>query len=396
VSPRPGLVVVGASIAGVRTVEALRRRGYDPPITLIGAEEHLPYDRPPLSKQFLRGEWSADELALVTPDALAALDLELRLGTSATALEPAARQLVAGDDRLPYETLVIATGSTPRRPAGWHRAGVHTLRTVEDAVAIRAGLDSGARVAIVGGGFIGAEVASAARALGLEVTIVDPLPALMVRGLGLDVGTVLAARHVANGVTLRLGRSVARLVGGERIERLELDDGSTVDADLVVVGIGVDPTVDWLAGSGLDCAGGIACDAGLRAGDGLYAVGDVARWPGPAGLRRAEHWTNAVDQAAAVAASIMGEPVAYDPLPYVWSDQLGKRLQVWGEVTPDDELVYVSGDSAADEFVAAFGRAGRLRAVVALGARRDALRAMRQLAAGAGWEPGGGPVESPA
>jgi NADPH-dependent 2,4-dienoyl-CoA reductase/sulfur reductase-like enzyme len=392
---RAGLVVVGASLAGIRTVQALRRRGYDATITVIGAEPHLPYDRPPLSKQFLLGERGADQLNLIEADALAALDVELRLGTTATAVDVPARELHAGGDRLPYETLVIATGSTPRQLAGTGGiAGVHTLRTVDDAAAIRAALVAGARVAVVGGGFIGAEVASSARALGLQVTIVDPLPALMIRGLGPDVGAAMARRHADNGVVLRLGRSITRIDGSDRVERLVLDDDSIVEADVVVVGIGVDPALSWLAGSGLDIAGGLACDAGLCAGAGIYAVGDVARWLAPSGHRRSEHWTNAAEQANLLAAVLTGAPADYDPLPYVWSEQLGQRLQVWGEVLASDELIYLSGDADSAEFVAVSGGGGQLRGVIGFGARRDSMRAMRLLSDGAQWESGRGPLEA--
>jgi hypothetical protein len=214
----------------------------------------------------------------------------------------------------------------------------------------------------------------------------------MVRGLGVTIGAVLARRHADSGVRLRLGRTVARLEGGQRVERVVLDDGSAVDADLVVVGIGADPAVQWLAGSGLDIADGIVCDAALCAGEGVYAVGDVVRWPTAAGLRRAEHWTNAVDQASALAVTLTGGTGAYDPISYVWSDQLGTRLQVWGEVRAQDELVYLTGGPDSGEFVVAVGGAGRLRAVIAFGARREGLRAQRLLHAGAAWDPGRGPV----
>ena len=233
-------VVVGASVAGVRTVQALRRRGYEAPITLVGAEQHPPYDRPPLSKDFLLGKLGADDFRLAEPDALAGLGVDLRLGVRATGLDAERREVRLGGDRLRYETLVIATGATART-LPTDLAGVHSLRTLDDAAAIRRALVAGARVAVVGGGFIGAEVSWAARLLGRDVTIIDPLPALMVRGLGVTIGAVLARRHADNGVRLRLGRTVARLEGGQRVERVILDDGSTVDADLVVVGIGADP-----------------------------------------------------------------------------------------------------------------------------------------------------------
>jgi len=390
-------VVVGASLAGVRTVQALRRKGYSDPITMIGAESHLPYDRPPLSKEFLLGKREAAEIQLVQPGELEALDATLQLGTRAVGLDLPGRAVLTEHGRIAFQTLVVATGSTPRRLAGAHHLdGVHVLRTLDDAVAIRAAFDAQARVAVVGGGFIGAEVASAARLIGLEVTVVDPMPAMMIRGLGETIGGVLSDRHRDNGAVMRLGRSVSRVEGEGRVERLVLDDGSTVDADVVVVGIGVDATVDWLAESELDTAGGLACDASLHAGHGVYAVGDVARFACADGRRRLEHWTNASDQAAVLADVLTGGDASYAPVPYVWSDQLGTRLQVWGEVRPGDELQYVSGDADADEFVAAFGGDGVLRAVVAFGARREAMRAQRMLYAGAAWLPGRGPLPLPA
>ena len=402
------VVIVGASVGGLRTAEALRRRGFGGRVTLIGAEPHLPYDRPPLSKAFRAGRATEDDLPLLPGDRLDRLELELRLGEPAAALDLPARAVrLASGEPVPFGTAVIATGSVPRRlPAldGW--PGVHVLRTVDDAIAIRAALAAGPRVAVVGGGFIGAEVASCARARGLDVTIIDPVPALMARGLGPALGQVLAGRHADHGVVLRLGRSVVRAEGTGRVERLVLDDGSTVRADLVVAGVGADPAVGWLAGSGLAVDGGLCCDAFLRArgADAVYAVGDVARWPSARyrGPLRLEHWTNAGEAALAVAAAITGAsgpsgasgpPAPFDPLPYVWSDQLGVRVQVFGQVGPRDEVVYVEGGPDTAEFVAAAGRDGALHAVVAVGARRAALRWELALRSGAGWADGTGPAE---
>ena len=392
------VVIVGASVAGVRTAEALRRRGFDARITLIGAEPRLPYDRPPLSKAFLTGQAAEDDLALLAGDRLDRLELDLRLGQRAAAVDVAARQVrLASGEPVPFGAAVIATGSLPRRlPAvdGW--PGVHVLRTLDDALAIRAALAAGARVAVVGGGFIGAEVAWSARALGLDVAIIDPVPALMARGLGPALGTVLATRHADHGVTLRLGRSVARAEGDGRVERLVLDDGSSLDADLVVVGIGVDPALGWLASSGLPVDGGLCCDTSLRVcgTDSVYAAGDVARWPSSRfGPLRLEHWTNAGDSALAVAAALTGTAAPFDPLPYVWSDQLGARLQVFGQIRPADDLVYVEGGPEEAEFVAASGGDGKLQAVVALGARRAALRWERLLRSGLPWINGHGPAD---
>ncbi len=396
------VVIVGASIGGLRTAEALRRRGFGGRVTLIGAEPRPPYDRPPLSKAFLAGRATEDDLPLLAGDRLDRLELELRLGEPAAALDLPARAVrLASGEPVPFGTAVIATGSVPRRlPAldGW--PGAHVLRTVDDAIAIRAALAAGPRVAVVGGGFIGAEVASCARALGLAVTIIDPLPALMIRGLGPAIGQVLAARHADHGAVLRLGRSVVRAEGAGRVERLVLDDGSHVDADLVVVGVGADPATGWLAGSGLAVDGGLCCDACLRVPgtDTVYAVGDVARWPSARyrGPLRLEHWTNAGEAALAVAAAITGvcgPPAPFDPLPYVWSEQLGVRVQVFGQIGPRDEVVYVEGGPDEPEFVAVTGRDGALHAVVAVGARRAALRWERILRSGACWIDGSGPAE---
>ena len=394
------VVIVGASVGGVRTAEALRRRGFSDRITLIGAESHLPYDRPPLSKAFLTGQAAEADLALLDRERPDRLDLDLRLGQRAVAVDVVARQVrLTSGEPVPFGAVVIATGSLPRRlPAldGW--PGVHVLRTLDDAIAIRAALAAGARVAVVGGGFIGAEVAWSARALGLDVAIIDPVPALMARGLGPALGELMAARHADHGVTLRLGRSVARAEGAGRVERLVLDDGTSLDADVVVVGIGVDPAVGWLASSGLPVdGGGLCCDACLRVRgtDSVYAVGDVARWPSAryAGPVRLEHWTNAGETALAVAAALTGTPPPFDPLPYVWSDQLGTRIQVFGQILPGDDLVYVEGGPEEAEFVAASSADGKLQAVVALGARRAALRWERLLRSGLPWIDGHGPAD---
>jgi NADPH-dependent 2,4-dienoyl-CoA reductase/sulfur reductase-like enzyme len=392
------VVIVGASVGGVRAAEALRRRGFGGRVTLIGAEPRLPYGRPPLSKAFLTGQAAEEDIALLDDERLDRLELELRLGERAVAVDVGARQVrLASGQPVPFGALVIATGSLPRRLpalAGW--PGVHVLRMLDDAIAIRAALAAGARVAVVGGGFIGAEVAWSARARGLDVAIIDPVPALMARGLGPALGQVLAARHADHGVTMRLGRSVARAEGAGRVERLVLDDGSSLDADVVVVGIGVDPALGWLASSGLPVDGGLCCDTWLkvRGTDSVYAVGDVARWPSAryAGPVRLEHWTNAGDSALAVAAALTGAPAPFDPLPYVWSDQLGARLQAFGQVRPGDELVYVEGGPGDAEFVAACGGDGKLQAVVALGARRAALRWERLLRSGPPWIDGHGPL----
>jgi 3-phenylpropionate/trans-cinnamate dioxygenase ferredoxin reductase subunit len=384
------VVVVGASLAGIRTVEALRRAGCDARVTVVDAAGAIACDRPPLSKEFLADPAVAAR-PLLTAGQLAGLDVDLVLGHRATALDTGGRRIELDDSRrLPYDTLVVATGSAPRTLPGLEPlAGVHVLRTDEHATAIRAALVGGARTVVVGGGFIGAEVAWAARALGCDVSIVEPLPTLMTRGLGPALGEAFARRHAAAGVRLRLGVGVSAIVGAGRVEMVRLSDGSTLPADLVVIGVGTAPQTDWLAGSGLEIDDGVRCDARLAAlgADGVYAAGDVARWDHP-GYRepvRVEHWTNAVEHARIVAANICGHATVYGALPYVWSDQLGGRLQIVGRVRPTDEVRYVFGGPDEPRFVAVTGGPDGLGAVVGFDAVRELMRFRKLLLDGVSW-----------
>jgi NADPH-dependent 2,4-dienoyl-CoA reductase/sulfur reductase-like enzyme len=362
------VVVVGASLAGLRATEALRRDGYDGDIVLIGAEPHLPYDRPPLSKQLLAGEWEPQELGLRRAP-YDELGIELRLGVRATALD-AANHVVTldGDEQLPFDGALIATGAVPRTlPGTPDLDGIFVLRTVDDALNLRARLDDKPRVVVVGAGFIGSEVAATCRGRGLTVTVLEALPAPLVRGLGPVLGMVCGELHRDHGVDLRLGVGVAAIEGDERVERVRLDDGSTVDADIVVVGVGVVPATDWLEGSGLTLDNGIVCDETLLAAPGIVAAGDVARWPNPmfdGELMRLEHWTNAAEQGVAAARRLLvpdaGDAVPYAPVPFVWSDQYDRKIQTVGHFRGDDEMEVVHGTLEERRFVAVFGRAGRL------------------------------------
>ena len=281
------IVIVGASLAGARAAHSVRSAGHDGPLTLIGAEPHLPYDRPPLSKEFLTGEGDADSLALDPDGAYDELDVEVMLSTHAVGLDLAARAIsiapAAGGnaETVPFDGLVIATGAAARSLPGTEGIkGVHTLRTLDDSKAIREGLDVGARVAVVGGGFIGSEVAASAVARGCEVTVIEAAPAPLMRGLGAEMGSRVGALHGDNGAELRLGVGVEGVLGTDRVEAVAMADGSRVGADLVVVGIGVVPNTSWLEGSGLQIDNGVVCDATLCCGPpGVYAVGDVARAP---------------------------------------------------------------------------------------------------------------------
>jgi len=387
------VVVVGASMGGVRTVQGLRRRGSTDEIVLVGHEPGSPdgvaSDRPPLSKAFMSGA-AATAPPLVSPTDLAGLDVALIEGR-ATDLDLDGRRVVLhGGNAVGFDRLVVATGSSPRSvPELEPRPGVFPLRTAADAATIRAAAGEGARVVVVGGGFIGAEIAGTLTALGRQVSVVEPLPALMIRGLGPELGAVFTRKHVAAGVDVRLGVGVTAIEGGERVDGVRLTDGSRLPADVVVLGLGTVPETAWLADSGLDLRDGVVCDGHLAAvgAEGVYAVGDVARWRHPryGEDARVEHWTNAVETAAVVAANLTGEPTVHDALPYVWTDQLGARLQVFGQVRPQDELRVVFGDLEGS-FVAVTGGDGLLRSVIGFGAIKQLMPYRKLLLAGAGWD----------
>jgi 3-phenylpropionate/trans-cinnamate dioxygenase ferredoxin reductase subunit len=366
------VVVVGASLAGLRATETLRRDGYDGRLVVVGAEAHLPYDRPPLSKQLLAGEVDADDIALRRAS-YDELDLEFRLGTRAVALDLGAGEVELDDgDRVGFDGVVLATGSAPRvLPNTPDLDGLFVLRTLDDALAIRARLDGSPRVVVVGAGFIGSEVAATCRLRGLDVTVLEALPAPLVRGLGPVLGAVCGELHRDHGVDLRLGVGVAGFDGHGRVERVRLDDGSAIDADVVVVGVGVAPVTDWLEGSGLTIDNGVVCDESLVAAPGVVAAGDVTRWPNPlfdGELMRLEHWTNASDMGVAAARRLLNEtgaePEPFAPVPFVWSDQYDRKIQTAGHFRGDDEMVVVHGSLEERRFVALFGRAGRLVGVL--------------------------------
>jgi NADPH-dependent 2,4-dienoyl-CoA reductase/sulfur reductase-like enzyme len=373
------VVVVGASLGGLRAAESLRRGGFDGPLTIIGAESHLPYDRPPLSKQILTGKAGPEALPLRMDDGL---DLEWQLGLTATGLDLERRRVeVGGGDDVAFDRLVIATGAHPRTLLGAEPGpGVHYLRTVEDALALRDELRAATRAVVVGAGFIGLEVAASARQLEVDVTVIEALPLPLERAVGAEMGAAIAELHRRHQVDVRLGVGVSGLVGANRVEGVRLADGEVIPAEVVVVGIGVAPTTAWLDRSGVDLSDGVLCDARLRVHvrgqphPDVVAVGDVARWAHPDYGRtvRVEHWTNATEQGEAAARSLLeGESAPpYAPTPYFWSDQFGLKIQFVGETRPGDQVAIIEGDPAEDRFLAAYGREGRL--VAALGVRRPA------------------------
>ncbi|SES18156.1 NAD(P)/FAD-dependent oxidoreductase [Lentzea albida] len=376
------VVVVGASAAGVTTAETLRREGYTGGLVLVGDEKVLPYDRPPLSKQVLAGTWEPEKTVLRPDSAYAGHGIELRLGSAATGLDLARRTIaLSTGEEIGYDGLVIATGTTARTlPFGHDLKGVHVLRTVDDAVALRGDLLRSASVVVVGAGFLGSEAAASARRLGLDVTLVDPLPLPLVRPFGDEVGTAIAGLHEEEGVRLRLGTGVTALHGEGAVTGVGLSDGTVLPADVVLVAIGARPATGWLDGSGLPVDDGVVCDATCRAADGVYAAGDVARWFNPhfGGLMRVEHRMNATEQGMAAARNLLGAQVPFAPAPYFWTDQFDARIQAYGVFPAEAEMVVAHGGVAERKFVAHYLADGRVVGVLGWNMARQ-LRADRQL-----------------
>jgi NADPH-dependent 2,4-dienoyl-CoA reductase/sulfur reductase-like enzyme len=369
VTPPDGVLVVGASAAGLATVEALRRKGYAGRVTVLGAEAHLPYDRPPLSKQVLGGSWAPEQARLRTPDALSALDTEFVLGDPAVRLDARARTVhTAAGRTLAAEAVVLATGLRPRTLPGQDGlAGVHVLRTLDDALALRADLTPGKRVVVVGDGVLGAEIAATVCAMGVPVTLAGPQPAPLAYQFGPLAAGLLADLHAVRGVELRLGAAVTGLAAEDGlVAGVRLASGEVLPADVVVVAFGAAPATDWLAGSGLLCDNGVVCDSRCRAADGIFAAGDVARWhhEGLDALLRLENRTNATEQAVAVAGNILGEDRPYTPVPYFWTHQFDARVHVHGTLSADAEVSIVEGDPREGRFVAQYRRGGEVTGVL--------------------------------
>ncbi|MFC8096146.1 NAD(P)/FAD-dependent oxidoreductase [Streptomyces sp. NPDC057301] len=378
------IVVVGASAAGLAAAETLRREGHDGTLTLVGDEPLAPYDRPPLSKHLLAGEWEPERLALRTPDDLAGLDLDLRLGVAATGLRRTDGTVQLADgSTVPYDGLIVATGVRPRRLPG---QGGHVLRTLDDAVRLRDRLTPGRRLVVVGAGFLGAEAAAVAWRLGCEVTLLEPAPVPLAHAVGTQVGELLTRAHLERGVDLRCGVTVTEVTESG----VRLADGELVDADEVLIAVGSLPNTDWLDGSGLTVGDGVVCDEYCEAARNVYAAGDVARWYNPlfGQSMRIEHRTNAAEQGMAAARNLLNpdgrKPFA--PVPYFWSDQYDMKIQAYGFLRGHDEVALVDGDLTERRFVAAYRTGDRVTGALAVGMPPRAIRQWRQaIASGMNW-----------
>jgi 3-phenylpropionate/trans-cinnamate dioxygenase ferredoxin reductase subunit len=378
------VVIVGAGLGGLRTAQQLRAAGLQGRISIVGAESRLPYDRPPLSKQVLTGEWEPERTGLAGPDTFDELGVRTHLGNPAVALRPGDRDHeleLADGAALHCDAVVIATGLVARELPD-QPAHVHTLRTLDDALALRAALETASSLLVVGAGFIGAEVASSARTRGVDVTVVEALDVPAVHALGPQLGTVAGRLLTEGGVELHTGAEITRFADAQAGVAVELADGRQLGADAAVVGIGGVPRLDWLAGTGVDASRGLACGPTGRVHglDGVWAVGDVAAWDDPlhGGRHRHEHWTSAGDQAAVVARDILGAPPPPAAVPYCWSDQFGLKIQILGRPELGDEVVPLHGagldGGPVRGTVAAYLSGDRVVAVAGFGAARLVAR----------------------
>ena len=371
------IVIVGASLAGTRAAETLRTEGYTGTITMVGDEPHKPYDRPPLSKNFLSGEWDVERIALRKPEVLDELNITWKLGAAATSLNTSTSTLtLATGETITYDGLIIATGGVVRRlPNQPQLQGIHVLRSVDDATALREELVAGARVVVIGAGFIGLEAAATATKRGAQVTVLEGLEAPLIRALGADMGRAIGDVHTRNGVTIRCGVSVASINGDTHVESISLADGEVVPADVVIVGIGVAPATSWCEEAGLTISDGIVCDAHLCAGpSNVFAAGDVLRWPNHLFVdveptMRVEHWTNAAEQGAHAAKNLLAylngtEQAPYEAVPFFWSDQFDARIQFLGRVTKDAVAEVVAGNLAEGKWCAMYVANNRLVGVL--------------------------------
>jgi len=377
-----GVVIVGGGLAAARTAEQLRRSEYTGRITIVSDEVHLPYDRPPLSKEVLRKE--VDDVALKPREWYDEKDITLRLGSAATGLDTAGQTVTLDDGTvLGYDELVIATGLVPRRiPAFPDLEGIRVLRSFDESMALRGHASAARHAVVIGAGFIGCEVAASLRSLGVDVVLVEPQPTPLASVLGEQIGELVARLHRDEGVDVRLGVGVAEVRGQGRVDTVVLTDGTELTADLVVVGIGSRPATEWLEGSGIEVDNGVICDeAGRTSAPNVWALGDVASWRDATGHQaRVEHWSNVADQARVVVPAMLGQDVpSAVVVPYFWSDQYDVKIQCLGEPEADD-IVHVVEDDGR-KFLAYYERDGVLVGVVGGGMPGKVMKARGKIAA---------------
>jgi NADPH-dependent 2,4-dienoyl-CoA reductase/sulfur reductase-like enzyme len=379
-----GVVIVGGGLAAARTAEQLRRSEYTGPITIVSNEVHLPYDRPPLSKEVLRAE--TDNVTLKPAEFYEENDITVLLGKGACSVNTDARTVTLTDgSELGYDELIIATGLVPKRiPSFPDLPGIHVLRSFDESLKLRGEADSARHAVVVGAGFIGCEVAASLRGLGVDVVLVEPQPAPLASVLGERIGSLVARLHRAEGVDVRCGIGVGEVRGTDKVEKVVLSDGTELDADLVVVGIGSHPATAWLEGSGVAVDNGVVCDAAGRASaPHVWAIGDVASWRNTVGHQvRVEHWSNVADQARALVPAMLGKDApAAVTVPYFWSDQYDVKIQCLGEPEATD-IVHVVEDDGR-KFLAFYERDGVVAGVVGGGMPGKVMKVRAKIAAGA-------------
>lgn len=386
-------VIVGASLAGAKAAQGMRQAGFDGRVVLIGEEPYLPYERPELSKGYLVGTRTKDELLVHPEQFYADNDIEVMAATTVTGIDRVASEVgIAGGAPLPYDRLLLTTGATPRSLdiPGVELAGVVTLRTVGDADSLREQISRARRVIVVGAGWIGCEVAAGARTSGAQVTMLTPDPFPLVRVLGPDVGAVFAELHAEHGVDLRLGTGVAAIVGGDRAQGVRTADAEVIDGDLIVLGVGAAPRDELARDAGLEVDDGVLVDEFLTSSDPrILAAGDVANAWHPLLQRRlrVEHWDNAIKQGLAAGATMAGTPTAFTTLPFFYSDQYDFGMEYRGHAADWDQVVF-RGDPASREFLAFWLHRGRVRAAMNANIwdRGDALDALLRSGAAPGPE----------
>jgi len=379
-----GIVIVGGGLAAARTAEQLRRSEYTGPITIVSDEDHLPYDRPPLSKEVLRAE--TDDVTLKPAEFYDENKITVVLGKGARTVNTDAKTLTLTDgSELGYDELIIATGLVPKRiPAFPDLPGIHVLRSIDESMKLRHEAGSARRAVVVGAGFIGCEVAASLRGLGVDVVLVEPQPAPLASVLGEQIGALVARLHRAEGVDVHCGVGVGDVRGTEKVEKVVLSDGTELDADLIVVGIGSHPATAWLEGSGIEVDNGVVCDAvGRASAPHVWAIGDVASWRNTVGHQvRVEHWSNVADQARALVPAMLGQDApAAVTVPYFWSDQYDVKIQCLGEPEATDTVHVVEDDGR--KFLAFYERDGVVAGVVGGGMPGKVMKVRAKIAAGA-------------